>query len=162
MFVAEILKRMLCYCDGSLHDINHFLRVYAYARTIGQLEGLDDETQETLEIAAILHDIACPLCREKYGSVKAEYQEYEGGILARAFLEEAGAPPKLLERVVFLVSHHHTVSAIDGPDFQILVEADYLLNAGDSGYSRENIKNTLEKVFKTAAGREMLRAIYKV
>ena len=29
---------------------------------------LTPQTQETLELAAVVHDIACPLCREKYGN----------------------------------------------------------------------------------------------
>ena len=50
---------------GSLHDIDHFLKVYALAETIGEREGLDGETQTVLEAAAVLHDIACPLCQER-------------------------------------------------------------------------------------------------
>ena len=34
-------------------------------KTIGELEGLDADTQFILEVAAITHDIVCPLCRKK-------------------------------------------------------------------------------------------------
>ena len=64
---AKLIRQMIAFYHGSAHDVNHFLKVYAYARTIGKLTGLDEETQRILEIAAIVHDIACPLCREKYG-----------------------------------------------------------------------------------------------
>lgn len=50
---------------GSLHDIDHFLKVYALAKTIGEREGLGGEAQTALEVAAVLHDIACPLCQER-------------------------------------------------------------------------------------------------
>lgn len=33
--------------------MNHLMCVWTYAKTIGELEGLDRKTQETLEIAAI-------------------------------------------------------------------------------------------------------------
>ena len=49
------------------------------AKTIGELEGLDRHTQEVLELAAVVHDIACPLCREKYGNASGKNQERESG-----------------------------------------------------------------------------------
>jgi len=68
-----------------LHDINHFMKVWGFARTIGLEEGLDPAVQETLELAAIVHDIACPLCRSRYGEANGKHQELEGGPLARSF-----------------------------------------------------------------------------
>ena len=63
--VSEIMRRMITFSEGNLHDIDHLIRVWTYAKTIGELEHLDSETQYILEIAAITHDIACPLCRAK-------------------------------------------------------------------------------------------------
>ena len=63
MNISQIMEKMIVFSNGNLHDMNHFMCVWAYAKTIGELEGLDRKTQETLEIAAITHDIACPLCR---------------------------------------------------------------------------------------------------
>ena len=70
MKIAEILKKMITFSNGNIHDIDHLIKVWTYAKTIGELEGLDPETQFVLEVAAITHDIACPLCREKYGNAK--------------------------------------------------------------------------------------------
>ena len=64
MKIAEILKKMITFSNGNIHDIDHLIKVWTYAKTIGELEGLDPETQFVLEVAAITHDIACPLCRE--------------------------------------------------------------------------------------------------
>lgn len=90
MTIAQILNKMIAASNGNIHDIDHLLRVWAYARTIGELEGLDAETQYLLEVAAITHDIACPLCREKYGNTNGKYQELEGAVLVRAFLTGTG------------------------------------------------------------------------
>lgn len=68
------VEKMIKFYNGNLHDINHFLKVYAYAKTIGELEKLDAGVQEILELAAVVHDIACPICREKYGSTNGKYQ----------------------------------------------------------------------------------------
>ena len=68
MTIAEIMKKMITFSNGNIHDIDHFLHVWSYAKMIGELEQIDPETQYILEVAAITHDIACPLCREKYGN----------------------------------------------------------------------------------------------
>lgn len=162
MSVAEITKQMIDYSKGNRRDINHFLKVYAYAKTIGECEGLDPETQLTLEVAAIVHDIACPLCREKYGNTNGKYQEAEGMVLAAEFLKDAGLPQACLDRVVYLVGHHHTLTDVEGLDYQILLEADYLVNADEHGYSRENVENTLAEIFRTATGSALLRAVYQI
>ncbi len=135
MQIADITKKMIAYSEGNTHDINHFLKVWSFARTIGQLEGLDDRTQEILEAAALLHDIACPLCREKYGNTNGKYQEKEGMPLAEAFLKDCGLS-------------------------QILIEADYIVNADESHYSIENIRHFREQIFRTQAGKAILDSIY--
>ena len=34
--IANITEKMIAYSKGDLHDIHHFLRVWAYAKTIGE------------------------------------------------------------------------------------------------------------------------------
>lgn len=160
MNIGEITKKMIDFYQGNLHDINHFLKVYAYARTIGECEGLDEPTQTRLEVAAIVHDIACPLCREKYGHADGAHQELEGPALAVRLLEDSGLPQDCVDRVAFLVGHHHTPEKVDGPDYQILLEADYLVNADESKYAREHIEQTMNTIFRTSSGKALLRSIY--
>ena len=88
MTIAEITQKMIAHSNGNRHDINHFMKVYAFAKTIGEYEGLDRNTQTILEVAAIVHDIACPLCREKYGNTNGNYQELEGPALVQVFLAD--------------------------------------------------------------------------
>ncbi len=162
MSIAEITKKMIAYSNGNRRDISHFLKVYVYAKTIGECEGLDPRTQEILEVSALLHDIACPLCREKYGNTNGSNQEKEGTILAADFLKDSGYDQNFIDRVVFLVGHHHTLDQIDGMDYQILIEADYLVNADESSYSETNIRNTMTHVFKTGTGTALLKSIYQL
>ncbi len=162
MTVSQILEKMITFASGNLHDIDHFLRVWAYARTIGKLEGISEETQYILEVAAITHDIACPLCREKYGSTKAEYQEAEGMPMVEAFLDDTGMSRDQIERVRYLVGHHHTLSGIDGIDYQILVEADFIVNASEKGYSEQNIRNFLDRIARTEAGERLIRSVFRL
>ena len=123
---AELMRKMIAFSEGNLHDINHFLKVYAYARTIAVGEGVPDDVRTTVEIAAIVHDIACPLCRVKYGNTNGKKQEEEEIGLTRTFLSDSGLSEAMRERIVYLVGHHHTPAGADGPDYQILLEADYL------------------------------------
>lgn len=64
MIISQIMEKMIAFSEGDIHDIDHFIRVWTYAKTIGELEGIEYEIQNCLEIAAIVHDIACPLCRK--------------------------------------------------------------------------------------------------
>ncbi len=164
MNIAQILEKMIGFSDGNIHDIEHFMKVWTYAKTIGELENLDRDTQYILEVAAITHDIACPLCREKYGNTNGKYQEEEGGPLVTEFLADTGMTKEQISRVAYLVSHHHTLTlqGIEGLDYQILIEADYLVNAAESGYSRENIENFIEKIMQTGSGRRIARAVFGV
>ena len=159
MNISQIMEKMIAFSNGNLHDMNHFMCVWTYAKTIGELEGLDRKTQETLEIAAITHDIACPLCREKYGNANGKYQEIEGAPLVTEFLSDTGMTTEQISRVAHLVGHHHTLTDIKGMDYQILIEADYIVNASENGYSKENVENFVEKIVKTQSGRELTRAV---
>lgn len=160
MNISQILEKMIAFSRGNLHDIDHFIRVWTYARIIGELEGLDPETRFLLETAAITHDIACPLCREKYGNTNGKHQEDEGGPMARAFLADTGLSPEQIDRVSYLVAHHHTYTGVVGMDYQILLEADYIANASENGYPRENLENFLNRIMKTESGKRLLQSVF--
>ena len=159
---AEILEKMIAFSGGNIHDIDHLIRVWTYAKTIGELEALDAETQYILEVAAITHDIACPLCREKYGNTNGKRQEEEGVPLVAEFLADTGMTPEQIRRVQFLVGHHHTFMDVDGADWQILIEADYIANAAENGYATSNIESFLRKFAKTAAGKRLIEEMFLV
>lgn len=158
--IAEITRNMITFFNGNLHDISHFMKVWGYAKTIGELERLDENTQYILEVAAIIHDIACPLCRTKYGNAGGKLQEIEGPELVRDFLKESELTSEEIERVAYLVGHHHTYSGVNGADYQILLEADYLVNAEENHYSLETIEKFGQTVFRTKAGIELLKSMF--
>lgn len=158
--IAEITEKLIAEPDQTPEDIAHFLKVHSFARLIAELEGLDADTKEILEVTAILHDISCPLCREKYGNTNGAHQEAESAPLIRAFLTGSGYPKEFIDRVVYLVTHHHTYKDIHDMDYQILVEADFLVNAGESAKYRKLLPEMRERVFRTESGRRLLEEIY--
>ena len=160
MTIAQILSKMIAASNGNIHDIDHLLRVWAYARTISELEGLDAETQYLLEVAAITHDIACPLCREKYGKALGKLQEQEGPIIAQKMLSQLGFENYIVERICFLIGHHHTYDNIDGLDYQILVEADFLVNLYEDDAGNRAIDKAYKRIFKTETGKKIFRLMF--
>ncbi len=60
------------------------------------------------------------------------------------------------------MGHHHTYHNIDGLDYQILVEADFLVNLFEHGVSEKAVKTALEKIFKTNTGKALCSAMFAV
>ena len=160
MTISEAMEKMIEMSNGSQHDINHFIKVWTYAKTIGELEGLDEKTQQTLEYAAIVHDIACPGLRAEYGFCPGIKQQEIGAPMAREFYKDSGLPQDMIDRIVYLVDHHHTFKNIDGLDYQILLEADFLVNAGEQDKYHRNIEKFRSGIFKTKTGLKLLDSIY--
>ena len=40
MTVSKIMEKMITFSDGNIHDIDHLIRVWTYAKTIGELPAL--------------------------------------------------------------------------------------------------------------------------
>ena len=39
--ISDTIEKMIAFYNGNLHDINHFLKVRALAKSIGEQENLD-------------------------------------------------------------------------------------------------------------------------
>lgn len=157
---TAIMDEMTAWFSYATHRVNHFLKVWAYARHMGLAEGLSEETQFLLEVTALMHDIGIRPSEEKYNSSAGNYQELEGPIAARPILERHGFSLAQTERICYLIGHHHTYKNMDGLDYQILVEADFLVNLFEEGHSRESIESARDKIFRTASGRKLLDTLY--
>ncbi len=154
------MEKMIKASSGNIHDIEHLVKVWSYAKTIGELEVLDDETQFLLEAEAITHDIACPVCRKKYGNANGKLQEQESPALIKQFFTETDLTESQTNRISYVIGHHHTYDGVDGPDWQILLEAEYIVNASENDYTKENIRNFLNQHARTAAGKRLIREVF--
>ena len=157
---GKVLNAMIRYYTGDPLRINHFIKVWGFAKAIGESEGLDAETLGILEIAALTHDIGIKNCEEKYGNADGALQQLEGPPEAEILLETEGINGDIIGRVCWLIAHHHTYSDIQGTDYRILVEADFLVNAFEGGMSADAIKSFGNKVFATSAGKRLLAQLY--
>jgi hypothetical protein len=156
------MSKMISYYSGDPKRIQHFIKVYTLAHSIALGEGLDDKSLYTLDIATLVHDIGIRVSEQKYNSSAGKYQELEGPAEAEALLTELGVDKAVIERVCYLVGHHHTYDNIVGLDYQILVEADFLVNIFEDNLSKEAIKSAKEHIFCTKKGKEYLLLMYNV
>ncbi len=156
----ELRLRMISYDGGDPARIQHFIKVYTFAMMIGEGEGLPEDTMEILRAAALVHDIGIKVAEEKYGSSDGKLQEKEGPSIARQMLTEIGYAEEVVDRVCYLVGHHHTYINMDGMDYQILVEADFLVNLYESAATRKVIRSVDTKIFRTKTGGHILHEMF--
>lgn len=136
--------------------IHHFIKVHGLARQIGQAEGLSAEEMFILEAAALTHDIGIRPAIEQTGSCPGPLQERLGPPQAALMLQELAFPPHVTDRVCFLISRHHTTQNVDALDWQILLEADFLVNMIENQLSPQAIDACRDNVFRTREGLRLL------
>jgi predicted metal-dependent HD superfamily phosphohydrolase len=155
-----VMQEMILYFKDDIKRITHALKVYAFARLLGQMEGLSAEKQDILEMAAILHDIGIHEAQRKHGSTTGNYQEVEGPPIAEGILKKCMVAEAIIPRVLYLVGNHHSYQKIDDADFQILVEADFLVNIFEDSMSGASVASIIRKYFKTAGGIKLAISMY--
>ena len=134
----NVFLKMVEMYEGQPERIQHFTKVHSYAAYIGRQEKLDEKTMFILETAAYTHDIGIKKAEELYHASK-----------------------DVIERVKYLIAHHHTYSNIQGIDLQILIEADFLVNLYE--HSDESVASkVLEKIFKTASGTKLCKTMFRL
>lgn len=160
--IQQLAMAMISYNNGDPKRIQHTTKVHAYASLIGLEEGLDDETQFIVESAAMVHDIGIRASEKKYGYQNGKLQEQEGPAVARELLTSLGGyTDTQIERICWLIAHHHTYHASDDIDYQILIEADFLVNLFEDNESKEAIRKVRNNIFKTSSGLKMIDEMYK-
>ena len=149
----ELASRMVAYNAGDPKRIQHLIKVHYFARMIGLAEHVDEVTQLILEAAAIVHDIGIRICEQKYGVCDGKHQEQEGPAEARKLLTDMGTFSEAqIERICWLVGHHHTYDSITG----------FLVNIYEDNLPADAIRKVREKIFKTSAGRALLETMFGV
>lgn len=161
--ILSLMTAMIEYDTGDVRRIQHFIKVHDLAVTIGTMEGLPEEEMLLLEAAAILHDIGIHKSEEKYQSSAGKYQEKEGpGEAEKLLCQQGSFTNSQINRIKYLIAHHHTYGDIHEIDYQILVEADFLVNLYEDNASMAVVKNVLRNIFRTKSGIKLLQSMYNV
>lgn len=142
------------YLGNDVRRINHAKNVLEYAKEILKSEKAD---RETVEAAAMLHDIGIHEAERKYGSSAGHYQESEGPPIARDMLERLNAGNALIDHVCKIIASHHSPGEINTPEFHILWDSDWLVNIPEEypNIEPEELSRLIERVFQTSRGREL-------
>ena len=160
MNLNQLFCEMIQYYRNDPKRIQHFTKVHSYAKLIGELSGMQGEELLTLEAAAYVHDIGIKSAEEKYGKCNGKLQELEGPAIARQLLERLNFDTTVIDRVCYLVGHHHTYTDVNGIDYRILLEADYLVNQYEDDLPKSSAKHALGHIFETATGKELCKLMY--
>ncbi|URA09229.1 HD domain-containing protein [Thermospira aquatica] len=156
----KVMEKMIAYFGNDVKRINHALKVYSFAYLIAENELQDFSQKEVVHFSGLLHDIGIKEAERKYHSNAGKYQEREGPKIAKKILKELFIAEKTIDRVCYIIGHHHTYEKIDGLDFQILVEADFLVNIFEDCLPKESIFNIKDKIFKTECSIKLLEKMY--
>ena len=156
----SIVEKMIRYFGTDIRRINHALKVAGFAGCIARREKLSENELRIVDITAILHDIGIHEAERKYNSSSGTYQEIEGPAIARELLSDEDLDSTTLDRICFIIGHHHSYPKIDGVDFQIIVEADFLVNIDEDEIKRHSVESIRSKYFKTNTGLSILESMY--
>ena len=161
--IDELALAMIDYNNGDPKRIQHTTKVHAYASLIGKCEGLDDEMLFILESAALVHDIGIRESERKYGYQNGKLQEQEGPAVARDLLMRIGGySEQQIERICWLIAHHHTYHVCEDMDYQILIEADFLVNLYEDNESMNAMRAVHRNIFRTESGTRMLETMFGI
>ena len=157
-FRARLIAAMIEQFVTDGKRIDHAISVLAHAEAIRDIEGGD---ALVITAAALLHDIGIREAERIYGSGAPRYQEELGPPIARYIMEGLGIDEATVEHVVRIVGSQHSTRDIDTIEFRIIWDADALVNLADEGppRSEEKSEETIERVFRTGAGRERARRL---
>lgn len=160
--INKLHFEMIRLYGGDIKRIQHFCKVHSYVKLIAEMENIDADTLFILEAAALTHDIGIHYCEEKYGDCNGKLQEKEGPAIAKRILADLHFEEQVSERVQYLIAHHHTYDDIDGIDYQILIEADFLVNFYEEGLSNQTIEHAYKKIFRTDSGKKICREMFNL
>ncbi|MBT3363943.1 MAG: HD domain-containing protein [Chloroflexi bacterium] len=155
----SLIEQMQDYFGDDTKRINHALAVTGHAEKLLESEGGD---YPVVIAAAVLHDIGMHEAEKKYSSTSGKYQEIEGPPIARKMLIELGFESSQMDEICEIIAHHHSPGKITTANFEILYDADWLVNVRDEFdiKSKDKLKAIIERVFLTASGKALARKIY--
>jgi len=155
----KIDYEMRRYFGSDTKRINHALKVAQYAEEILKIEG-----GHPLVIlgSAYLHDIGIKEAEEKYGTASVEDQERFGKVTAEEILMKLNIQKPIINEICDIIGHHHHPRERETLNFQILYEADWLVNIEEGGLGKDSdkLKAIIEKEFKTVTGKKLAQDLF--
>ena len=161
--VERAMSRMIDYYAASdPTQIAHTLCVHEYTRLLARREGYDEHKVGLLEIAAIMHDIGCPSAKWKYGNSQPAHQQQEGMCIAAEWF---ASDPSWLDTqeaqwIVDVVGAHHNAVKAETLGFEVLYEADLIVNLFEGYYPVDYANVYYHKMVRTESGKQLFRQLF--
>lgn len=146
MEINRVALRMKLYYGGDADKIQHFVRVYTLARSIGELERLPEEEQEYLELAAVVHGVSGD----------------DAVAIVSDILRSCGVEEDVIMRVCHLIENIENYEHISSLDHQILIEAIMIVRFKERETPPDKIVEIAEKRFITNSGKLFLKRAFDV
>ncbi len=131
--VDALVREVRAHFGEDRRRFEHALTVLDHADAILEAEGGDPLV---VRAAALLHDIGIPAAERKHGSAAPRFQEAEGPPIARRILGDLGFDAQTTEQVCRIVGCHHSGGGTDSTEFDIIWDADHLVNLEESDRPR--------------------------
>jgi len=150
----RIVLEMKKYFGADFKHVHHAIKVAKVAEQILKMEG---GNPLVVMGAAYLHGIGIHGAERQYGSHSGHYQEMEGPAIAREILERLGVQKEMIDEICDIIGHHHSPREEEKLNFQVLYEADWLVNIEEEGISkdRKKVEELIGKVFRTVTGKQL-------
>src|SRR4030042_3881723 len=147
------------YFGTDFKRVNHALKGARHAEQILKIEG---GNPLVVLGSAFLHDIGIHEAEKKYGSNSGQFQEKEGPPIAKEVLERLNVQKEMAEEICDIIGHHHSPKEKETLNFQILYEADWLVNIEEDGISkdREKVEKIIGKAFKKVTGKDLAEKLF--
>lgn len=138
--------------------IDHAFKVAKYAEEILKIEGGDPLV---ILGAAYLHDIGIKEAEERFGKASYEDQEKYGSEKAEEILMKLNVQRGIIAEISDIIGHHHHPRTKETQNFQILYEADALVNMEEKNFLSESkgLEIYIENTFKTVTGKKLAREL---
>lgn len=160
--IQQLAWKMTEYYAGDPKRIQHFIKVHSFAKMIGLGEGLTEHQLYVLECAALTHDIGIKPAEAQYGECGGKLQERLGPPEAEKMLTELGFDREDIDRICFMIGHHHTYDNISGTDLQILIEADFIVNLYEDAASMNAVISAYRTIFRTKSGKALICTVFGI
>ena len=158
-FKEKFSQAMKRYFDKDVKRIQHARKVARFAEAMVKREG---GNPLIVLGSAFLHDIGIHEAEKKHGNSSGEFQELEGPPIAKEMLKRLGLRSEMIEEICDIIGHHHHPREEETLNFQILFEADWLVNIEEDGFlkDRKELETLIGKVFKTVTGKKFAEDLY--
>ena len=155
-----LMEKMMEYFRGRPDQVQHFLKVYEFAKMIGRREKLDETAMAALTTAAILSSLGDESRWEVDQGNKREDGKAEKAGEAEVILRNLDYDDLVIDRALFLIDHCGPSREVDGSDHQILQEAIWLVKLYEDKSGKETAERVRREVFRSPSAIRFLDLLY--